>query len=123
MYIAYIYNLAKHNLYINTLLIRKQKNLLYLSLLCSSLIFFSCRKNDSEIPKPEQSFSIERFFGLASADGRLKEIAQSIRKQENEHPFLKDFIKRAGWPVWEKSKILGPGNVRSGRWVHIGKSL
>ena len=57
---------------------------------------------DSEIPAPEKPFSFERFFNLpASANPKLKAIAQSIRAQEKEHPFLKDFTKRAGWPVWK----------------------
>ena len=95
---------------------RKQKSFPFWFVLSCVLFYFSCRKLDSEIPAPERPVSIDRFFNLpASADPRLKTIAQSIRAQENKHPFLKDFTKRAGWPVWDKSKIILPRNLSNGR--------
>src|SRR5215204_3499045 len=95
---------------------RKQTSILFWFILSSVLLYFSCRKLDSEIPTPERPVAIDRFFNLpASADPRLKAIAQSIRAQENEHPFLKDFTKRAGWPVWDKVKIIDPRNGISSR--------
>jgi len=84
---------------------RKPKSLLVIFL--SLLIFFSCRKHDFEVATTESSISVKRFFNLpASTDPRLKAIAHNTRKQENGHPFLKDLITRAGWPVWDKSKII-----------------
>ncbi len=95
---------------------RKQKSFPFWFVLLSLLFIVSCRKSDIEIPIAETPTSIERFFNLPeSADPRLKAIAQSIRTQEKEHPFLKDFTKRTGWPVWNKVKMIGPGigNVTS----------
>ena len=75
------------------------------------LFIVSCRKSDIETPKEEKPTSIERFFNLPeSANPKLKAIAQSIRMQEKEHPFLKDFIKRSGLPVWNKVKMMGSGS-------------
>jgi len=95
---------------------RKQKSFPFWFVLFSLLFYFSCRKSDSGIPAAEKPVSTNRFFNLPeSADPRLKSIAQSIMAQEKEHPFLNDFTKRAGWPIWDKVKIVSPRNMPNSR--------
>ena len=95
---------------------RKQSFPFWLALI-SLLFFASCRKSDFEsTTTAENPTAIDRFFKLPeSADPRLKSIAQSIKSQEKEHPFLNDFTKKTGWPVWSKAKILDKSNMSGGQ--------
>ena len=102
---------------------RKQKSLPFWITLFSLLFYFSCSKLDSEISTPKSPTSIERFFNLpTSADPRVKAIAQSIREQERDHPFLNNFTKRTGWPVWDKVKIIDQSKISSARGSSGGNS-
>ncbi len=101
---------------------RKQNSLAFCLVLFSLLFYASCRKTDFGAPA-EKPTSIDRFFNVPeSADPRLKSIVRSIKAQEKEHPFLEKFIRKTGWPVWAKAKVIANNNLNGGRESTVDSS-
>jgi hypothetical protein len=100
--------------------------LLFICLIYSN----SCKKPDvSPEPAPETLKEENNFFTLpANASIEIKTIAASIKKHDNKNHFLEDFIKRVGYPRWDKAKITVSntastkgrmGNGEEGEMVYV----
>ncbi len=80
-----------------------------LLLFAGMVLLQACRPELSEPPSPVQGGTEKRFFNdHASQDPRVIAINQNIYRQEVEEPFVKKFVGWAGFPVWNKAKVLQP---------------
>ncbi|MDQ6608949.1 MAG: hypothetical protein M3Y85_03920 [Bacteroidota bacterium] len=83
-----------------------------LLILSALVLFFSCRKTDSyqsDIQKTQ--IKDERFFTVsASASPEVKAIAEAVKKQDDKFHFLSSVIKKAGYPIWDKARIINFNN-------------
>ena len=56
--------------------------------------------------------SNNKFFLLPSnTSPTIKTIARAIKKHDGEKKFLKNFIKRVGYPKWDQAKIINSNTV------------
>ncbi len=76
--------------------------------------FSSCRKPDLvQIPETSIKTQIgdDRFFNVPlTASPEAKAIAEAIKKQDGKFHFLSSVITKAGYPVWDKAKIINLTN-------------
>lgn len=76
--------------------------LLLCSLLLPAIIMNSCRKMESTVTPDQQNFS--KFFALpANASDALKYLAADLTREDDAHHFVSNFIKRFGYPAWDKT--------------------
>lgn len=73
-------------------------------------ILITCRKIDyNERTSVDDVDPLEVFFSdTTSADFRVRAIARKIEMQNLQHDFIKDLVKRVGFPIWKKSLIVPP---------------
>jgi hypothetical protein len=72
-----------------------------------------CKKSDTKetttIEEPP-SKEVIRFFTLpANAPDQVKAIADNIKSDDKKHYFLEDFIRKVGYPRWDKVKAAFSG--------------
>ena len=81
------------------------------------LIFLSCRRNELQSNEPKPSDEYSRFFTMpASSAPQAKAIAEAVKKQNQKHKFLSSLIKKAGYPRWDKAKVINHADrTTSGR--------
>ena len=83
--------------------------------LFSIVLFFACRKTE-QTPEARQQIAkatdqYDRFFTVpASSSTEVKAIAEAVKKQNAKHNFLASVIKNAGYPVWDKAKLVNFDN-------------
>src|SRR5688572_18071917 len=66
------------------------------------VVLFSCTKQDS--PSQHQEDNSENFFALpATAGSELKSISEWFKKKNDKQPFLQDFTRKNGIPIWDKT--------------------
>jgi hypothetical protein len=71
------------------------------------LIIFSCKKVDTEV-KPTEDI-VQRFFALPdNADPALKRVIQNLKDLEEKKPFVHNFVKFEGYPIWKNAEINLP---------------
>lgn len=77
-------------------------------LLCSALtIFYACRKTDAPMAASTPPEKVERFFTVPSgAPSEASVIAAAMEKQNRQFKFLSSLTKKAGYPVWDKIKVV-----------------
>lgn len=79
------------------------------------LLFFACRRTElqphvqNEIIQQNDQYG--RFFNVpASSSAEAKAIAAAVKKQNEKFNFLFSVIKSAGYPVWDKAKVINYNN-------------
>jgi hypothetical protein len=89
-----------------------RKFILPLLLFCSTIIlFFSCRKTDVQNDSKKPDELEERFFTVPAASSpQVKAIAGAVKKQNDKHHFLASLVQKAGYPRWDKAKIINYNN-------------
>ena len=83
-----------------------------LLLICGILLLFhACRRTElqpesqQELPKADNQY--DRFFAVpASSPDEAKAIAGAVKKQNEQFRFVSGVIKKAGYPVWDKARIV-----------------
>ncbi len=69
-----------------------------------SFCISACRKVDQFHTPFDISSTRERFFSKkAVQDDRLKKVIQSLEAREEINPFVEKLVKRAGFPLWNKT--------------------
>jgi hypothetical protein len=85
----------------------------------------ACRKTDQETGKqnPVAIPPVKNFFFVSPvSENLIHSIAQNIYRQNEEHAFTDDLIKRIGYPAWDHSMTVeGPGGT--GTTQHKQNSL
>lgn len=76
-----------------------------LLLLLSTSFFSSCKKSDVDNqPTENVNLNIEKFTTLpANANRNLKLIVGDLKKREIKRPFISNFIKNNGYPMWDQA--------------------
>ncbi|MBL0200692.1 MAG: hypothetical protein IPP81_11275 [Chitinophagaceae bacterium] len=77
---------------------------LFFLLLSVLVLTYSCKKMDYfDVAKVNIT---ERFFELPkNADPILKRIVEDLKQKNSLHPFVEQFVKNEGLPVWKYAKI------------------
>lgn len=89
------------------------------------LVFFACKKIDQPKPSLSKNTSpIDRFFTApADAPDEIKAIAKALKLQNDRHGYLSDVVKKAGYPVWDKARIVNLSNEEvTGKSMNAGDS-
>lgn len=95
----------------NKTAMRKLPSLLLFSC-CVLLLFHACRKTDAPASSPS-STPEERYFALSStAPVQVKAVAEAVNKQNEKFNFLSSVIKKAGYPHWDKAKLVSLESAR-----------
>jgi hypothetical protein len=87
--------------------------LLLLFIITTSVILNGCKKSDvKEAPPLEQPAKENtRFFTLpVDASPQIKAIANGVKVHNKKYHFLEDFIKKVGYPRWDKAKLINFSN-------------
>jgi hypothetical protein len=102
-----------------------------LSTLLILILFFivdACRKLDSDTrlensKKPTRSDEIiKKFFTMPeSVNERVKAIAKSIERQNEQRKFIEELVTRVGYPRWDKTLIASKNGINA-RSSEIGDS-
>jgi hypothetical protein len=80
----------------------RHSNVLWLLFAVGVLTVFSCKKSDLNHLEPV----VERFFRLpGNADPILHRVVENLRSQESKRPFVRDFVKKHGYPRWDVAKL------------------
>jgi uncharacterized membrane protein YgcG len=70
----------------------------------------SCQKDFSG--RSENFVDIEKFFKApANADPAILRAIQSMKEKNLEHPYVVEFIKQHGYPVWDKAEVKVHSNT------------
>jgi hypothetical protein len=70
--------------------------------------YIACKKSDS-VQKTE--LPTDRFFTVSSdVPKEIKAIAQALKKQNDKYNYLSSIKKKAGYPRWDKARIVNFGN-------------
>lgn len=82
----------------------------------------SCQKKIEFNETETQYADIEtRFFNLLpNADPMLQKVANDLKKKERTKPFIRNWVKNNGYPLWNKAVVMKGGdrnNTRSGQDV------
>ena len=79
-------------------------------------LWVGCKKIDS--PQNKSSTDIvQKFFQYNKADPTVTAIHQKIYRQNQEKPFVTDFVKYGGYPKWEKARVIGNSQANPGSRV------
>lgn len=83
-----------------TRLIHKTHILVFLAF---CVLFSACKKMETN----NNLISVkERFFSIPSnANPALKKVIENLKEIESKHPFVEDFVKYEGYPIWKNTKI------------------
>jgi hypothetical protein len=71
-------------------------------------LIISCRKIDHFQDREQKDYvdPISKFFLVpANVDPKVKAIAQSIYRQNQQRNFIENLVKRIGYPHWDKAMI------------------
>lgn len=88
---------------------RLTKTLLLASLFVFTLPFLllNCRKID-RVGLTLTDDVVQKFFTLpAGADPVVAALSQNMLRQEQGKPYVTRFVRWAGYPRWDKAKVLG----------------
>jgi hypothetical protein len=80
-----------------------RKNLLFI--LFAFVLFFACRKTEKVFTQPKTEAETKFFTLPASADPSVQKVVDKIRRQNEASSFLNEFIKKQGFPVWDKTTV------------------
>lgn len=89
------------------------KNYLKITLFCTILLFFGCKKSinysNSDQIASFDNFAVTKFLSVPeNLSPDIKEIVRDISKQQIKEPFLVDFINKYGIPKWDKTITSHP---------------
>lgn len=77
-----------------------------ISLLSFVILYISCRKFDRSTSLPEIESVKERFFKIpAVTNPVVVALHHSILREEEQKPFVNEFVTWAGFPRWDKAII------------------
>lgn len=84
--------------------LQNRLQVLFFLLLSVLVLTYSCKKMDYiDVAKVNIT---ERFFELPkNADPILKRIVEDLKQKNSLHPFVEQFVKNEGLPVWKYAKI------------------
>ena len=86
------------------------KTLCWLTLFLFCLfVIDSCRKDNINASFDEAKASAKFFAYPASVDTNIKQIAQEIKRQNEQYHFLQFFIDNNGYPAWDKYQMATSG--------------
>jgi len=88
----------------------------FFAVMTSITIIISCKKLDysQEQKRDMQMKPIDKFFIVpANTDPKVKAIAQSIYRQNQERNFIASLVERVGYPHWDKAMIASKKGVNS----------
>jgi hypothetical protein len=83
------------------------------------LTIFSCKKEYNQINTSADISEYDKFFNLpADAPSVLIRIAEKLKKQNEENPFIANFIKEEGYPLWAHAQIKVTPKKKDTRHFH-----
>lgn len=78
----------------------------------------ACRQELDSPDRYLQEEAVNRFFNEhGSADARVIAIKQNIERQESKKPFVEEFTQWAGFPLWNKARVLKASSSFSQRSI------
>jgi len=85
---------------------RKLAGLMHIALLVTCVLCFSCRRPDYILHKPSVELDSRlQFFKSPPTNSYVRAIFEKIKKQDEDHRFISEFVKWAGYPIWDKALL------------------
>jgi len=92
-------------------MIKKRPFICFIVFLLGSF-FIGCRKTD-HLPLSKIN-TVERFFKISSSSHpTVKALHQSIYSREKVKPFVNEFVKFGGFPIWDKAIIVSTSSTNN----------